>query len=1129
MSWYAFALVRPRFSLARLAAGLLLAFAALAAGPAKADAAPGSLSRAAIEDLNWAEGLAADVRSEVGRGRLSEALPLCLKALELREKRLGKNADEVAESLGDLGVIYTGLNNFDAAERSLTRGLAIREKNLGKDHPYVGRLANNLALLWIKKGELARAEPLYQRALAIAEKESGPTHSSVGAALHNLGLLYMRMGEFTRAEPILLRALEIRKITSMPRSGAIASSYNALGGLYRNLGDYPKARKLFERAIGILNMQEGFEPPELASALNNLAELRVRLGDSEGAKPAFERALAIRERLLGSEHADVARALDNLAALHLRRGDLGAAEPMITRSLAILEKTLGPDHAELGVTLHHQAELLRLKGDVDRAMAVEERALSIMSRTLGEKHPRYAIGLTSMAAMRRAKGELDEASALLRRAYAINEAALGPSNGEVAPLLDAMARLDLDAGRPASALDRLRRAVASSDERATLTLATGSEHQKLAYMSTLRSQTDLVIALHMLFAPTTPEAAELALSTVLRRKGRVLDAMADSLLTLRSAPKEEDKDLLVQLTVAQREFSELALRGPRSMTRDAYEAELSRLDARRRRLEAKVSEKSDARGAKRPLISIAEVRAAIPEGAALVEIVLYSPAAALISRSKGAPEPDRYAAYVLRRSGPIGFVDLGEAAAIDALVGELRPALADRQRDPKPAARRLDQAVFVPLRSILGDTRWILISPDGSLNLVPFGALVGEDGRYRIEERSFTYLTSGRDLVRIAAAKPEPRSGAVVLGDPDFGVRGQRSSGAAATKPGAASAAERRDVAPVTGPPGTFTINDDDDPSNARDSDATKPDTVDRTDAPVLPVDVSWIRFPQLADTADEVTSIGRELKGSTLLVGDRATEEALKALRGPAIVHLATHGFFLADASAAARAGDATRGLILEDASPLGAYATQNPLLRSGVALARANERAGGAEDGVLTALEAAGLDLVGTKLVVLSACETGVGEARVGEGVYGLRRALVLAGSEAQVMSLWRVSDSATRDLMVAYYKRLAAGGGRSEALRQVEREMLATPERAHPYYWASFIVSGDGASLDGAPAPPSDKPIDPPKVAPGPRGCACEAAGVASTQSGLGQALATVAAGLIAASLRRRPAGAARRARG
>lgn len=131
--------------------------------------------------------------------------------------------------------------------------------------------------------------------------------------------------------------------------------------------------------------------------------------------------------------------------------------------------------------------------------------------------------------------------------------------------------------------------------------------------------------------------------------------------------------------------------------------------------------------------------------------------------------------------------------------------------------------------------------------------------------------------------------------------------------------------------------------------------------------------------------------------------------------------------------------------------------------------------------------VDLHGTELIVLSACETGVGEAVRGEGVYGLRRALVIAGAETQVMSLWRVQDEATRDLMVAYYRRLRAGGGRSEAMREVQLAMLARPETAAPYFWAPFIVSGKDAPLYAAAAAP-----EPARVPPGARGCGCEQPG-------------------------------------
>jgi CHAT domain-containing protein len=211
------------------------------------------------------------------------------------------------------------------------------------------------------------------------------------------------------------------------------------------------------------------------------------------------------------------------------------------------------------------------------------------------------------------------------------------------------------------------------------------------------------------------------------------------------------------------------------------------------------------------------------------------------------------------------------------------------------------------------------------------------------------------------------------------------------------------------------------------------------------------------------------------LLTESEATENAIKQTTRPQILHIATHGFFLEDIELVASPDFSST--LFDQRSPVAdvqlrpGFAppsrtpinTENPLLRSGLALAGFNPRQSGTDDGVLTALEAAGLNLYGTKLVVLSACETGVGEVNNGEGVYGLRRAFTIAGAESQVMSLWKVSDEGTKDLMVSYYQRLLDNEGRSEALRQVQLEMLRSEQYQHPYFWASFIPSGDWTPMN------------------------------------------------------------------
>ena len=204
---------------------------------------------------------------------------------------------------------------------------------------------------------------------------------------------------------------------------------------------------------------------------------------------------------------------------------------------------------------------------------------------------------------------------------------------------------------------------------------------------------------------------------------------------------------------------------------------------------------------------------------------------------------------------------------------------------------------------------------------------------------------------------------------------------------------------------------------------------------------LSGVYFARLVSTAWEARAIKSLFPEATLLTGAAATKTALAAVEAPRFLHIATHGFFLGPHAA-----------------------VDNPLLRSGLALSGANFKPAERGAGILTALEASNLNLWGTKLVTLSACDTGVGEIKNGEGVYGLRRAFFLAGAETLVMSLWSVTDNVTRDMMSAYYGGLSQGLGRGDALRQAQLAMLGKARTRHPFYWASFIQAGEWANLDG-----------------------------------------------------------------
>ena len=230
----------------------------------------------------------------------------------------------------------------------------------------------------------------------------------------------------------------------------------------------------------------------------------------------------------------------------------------------------------------------------------------------------------------------------------------------------------------------------------------------------------------------------------------------------------------------------------------------------------------------------------------------------------------------------------------------------------------------------------------------------------------------------------------------------------------------------------------------------------------------TWLPLP---GSRQEAESIQRLLPQAQLFLGPEATKERLLQLSTPGILHLATHGFFLEDAPAS----EGFRGV--GHISALGdnpqAPRPRNPLLRSGLALAGASEPSKPRPDAALvTALELAGLDLWGTQLVVLSACDTGRGDVQLGQGVHGLRRALVVAGAETVVMSLWKVKDDSTHLLMESYYRNLLAGQGRASALREAMRSLRAS--RPHPHDWAPFIALGSNAPLRAIPPPQALPPV-------------------------------------------------------
>ncbi|WGS71378.1 tetratricopeptide repeat protein [Pseudanabaena galeata] len=863
------------------------------------------------------------------------------------------------------------------------------------------------------RGTTRAAEPLYKRSLAIWEKALGANHPSVATSLNNLALLYRSQGNYTAAEPLYKRSLAIREKALGADHPDVASSLNNLAALYESQGNYSAAEPLLKRSLAIREKALGADHPDVASSLNNLAALYESQGNYSAAEPLYKRSLAIWEKALGANHPSVATSLNNLAALYRSQGNYPAAEPLYKRSLAILEKALGANHPSVATSLNNLAALYQSQGNYPAAEPLYKRSLAILEKALGANHPSVATSLNNLAALYRSQGNYPAAEPLYKRSLAIREKALGADHPDVATSLNNLAVLYQSQGNIDRAITFQQKGLEVQEHNLKLNLASGTETQKQAYMQTVLSGTFGTVSLHVQSAPTNPAATRLALTAILQRKGRLLDILSTNMQTLRQYLTSDIQPQFDQWLTLKSQLANLDLK---NTPIDKYRT----IQQQAEELESNLNRRSAELQAINETVTIAAVQKQIPTDAVLIEFFRYSPfnpKAALDKDKWGKP---RYVAYILQNQGEPKWVDLGEAATLEPSIQTFRQAISrpptnpDREVDPqltvaevKQTARELDQKLMQPIRPLLGNARHLLISPDSDLNLIPFAALVDQQNRFLLETYDITYLSSGRDLLR-SNRKGINLTNPVLFSDPDYGKPSDNLIASNGRNPCSIQIASRGEEI-------TSLANQ---------------------------------IFCQLPNVAAETSAIQNLLPQAQLLSQAQATKAAAKKLRNPSILHFATHGFFLPDPPNT------------NPDTPI----RQNPLSQSALVLANFNQRQSCGDDpncnGVLTAQDVTTIDLRGTKLVFLSACETGLGKVTNGEGVYGLRRAFTLAGAESQVMSLWKVNDQVTRELVESYYQNLKANQGRSQSLKTIQLDLLK--KYGYPYYWAAFIPSGNWSAM-------------------------------------------------------------------
>ena len=879
----------------------------------------------------------------------------------------------------------------------------LTEATYGSEHPDTATRLDELALVYARMADYRNAEPLFQRSLHIREKVLGLEHPDTAKSLSNLAMLYDAAGDYGKAEPLFQRSLNVREKVLGPEHPSTATSLNNLAGLYHTMGDYGKAEPLFQRCLKIFESASGSENPYTATALNNLAALYYEMGDYGKAEPLLHRCLKISEQALGPEHPDTAKALNNLAKVYTCEGDYGGAEPLLQRGVKVLENILGREHPDTASLLDSLALLYDTMTDYGKAEALFQRCLKIRENALGPEHPDTATSLHNLASLYRRMGDYEKSEPLCQRTLEIREKVLGAVHPDTVRSMYNLAWLYQSMGERTKALLAAERATSVYESMLGRLLSFTSDRQRTAYVR-CQNPYDLLATLGC--APGLAEA-------LLRNRGIVLDSLMEDELAAKESSNPEVKKSLEDLRSAGRRLIKLQMETPsdlspealrqRQTEKDTFEQQV---DTFQKALARNVGSLGRTRRALR--VTVPEVRAVLAKDEVLLEFIRYS------HYLGKAQSEARYGVVLIgsvratvggkKAGGPV-WVPLGSAESIERNLKEYGGVMRGERRGELSLLRTLHAQLFEPIQKMLpkGITT-LVISPDAELNFMSFATLVNEQDRFLAEQYTIKYVASGRDLIFGRAGKKGSRRLAA-FANPAFGEKPAVASASDTNVVHLAMmATDQRDYAGLTLAP--------------------------------LPNTLQEAEFLRERSSAWNMQGV--------MYAGAEATEAELKAVKSPYILHLATHGFFLPDTLPTNQPTMDTR-LLGQERMPM---VWHNPMQRSGLAFAGAQltldawkrgETPDPEDDGILMAQEVGTMNLKETWLVVLSACDTGVGEARAGEGVLGLRRGFIQAGAQNLLMTLWPVSDKWTVEMMKAFYDRALKNGDASGALAQVQRDYL------------------------------------------------------------------------------------------
>jgi CHAT domain-containing protein/Flp pilus assembly protein TadD len=967
-------------------------------------------------------------------GEYAEAELLFIRAMDIRRRNVGENHLDYAASLNGLGILYDEMGQYQKAESLLIRASEIANKVQGETHINYAISLDNLARLYFNMGQYEKAEPLYTRAQRIKKNALGENSLSYAISLDNMARLYNTMGQYEKSESFYIQSKETIKRIVGENHPDYATSLNNLGILYQEMGQYEKAESLFLQSKVIRKKVLGENHPDYANSLNNLGKFYHDINQYAKAEQLFNEAITLLEKTQ-SENTGYAVSLSNLARLYGSMGQYEKSERLFLQSKEILVKVVGDKHPDYAKALDNLGALYLYIGQYEKAGPLQIQAIEIWRKALGDSHPSYVASLSNLAFSYLKMGQYDtveliylQAKEILAFLYLsmgqyeksiplyiqsteIIKKVLGETNPAYSEGLVnlALSYQNIGQSEKAEALILQNSLIELNNLSRNFTIL--SEKEKGNYLANKISLLTANNSFLYNYKKAPSSILQNNFNQQLIFKSLILFDTRNVFLSI-----QQTDDTTVQRLLKKWQMNKSLLAKQYAIPIAGRRPDLKQIEAATENLEKELTRKSSGfRNQQNAIhVSIQDVQKKMKPDEVAIEFVSFH------LYNKKWTDSTIYAAYILNNKDSVPvFIPLCEEKQLQQLcddIGRTPTSIAkglytdtDSNRTITTPGDKLYKLVWQPLEPYLNGIKKVAYSPAGKLYGVAFNALPDTNGKLLIEKYQLQQYVSTRQIALRNDTAQTERPGSIAL----FG--------------GANFTMDSLELAklPKTGASSVYL-----------------PEVTGDRSAP-------WHNLPGTAEEAEKIGELFVKNNISTkIFTRDAASEENLKALSGhsPKVLHIGTHGFFLPPLSEQYRSND-------------NAYNwADDPLLRNGLMLSGGNYAwsgkppLDGVEDGVVTAYEISQLDLNNTELTTLSACETGLGDIKGSEGVFGLQRAFKMAGVKKMIVSLWQVPDKQTAELMTGFYTDWMNGQSIKDAFTHAQEDMR---KKYSPFYWAAFVL--------------------------------------------------------------------------